>query len=125
MPILEGLDELIDELGIPGGLMVERSAQAVQNDHGGWTPQPAVLMHFNPIAAHSVTGDALQELPEATRIAGAVAFYTKTPLYAQTSGKAADVVRYQGQRFKIVDVVDHELQAGAWISTGQRQDPQS
>jgi len=125
MPILEGLDELVDEYAVPGGLMVERSAVAIQNGNGVWTQQPAVLVHFDPIAAHSANGNALQQLPEATRIAGAVAFYTRSPLYAQTAGKAPDVVRYQGQRYKIIDVIDHELQAGAWISTGQRMDPQS
>lgn len=116
--------DLIDDCNM-GPLMVERKGQPTKNAHGGFDDAPVTLIRFNPIAAHNTSGRDLDQVPEADRNSELVTFQAKRRFFVADGGQAADVVRYQGRRFRVVAVMDYTLQGGVYIAHAALVDVQN
>ena len=123
-PLLPSVRNIIDRLNV-GPLTVERYGPKAQNSYGGFdTPSPTTLT-INPIAAHNVQGRDLEQVPEADRNTEVVQFYTKVRLHVSDGGQLADVVTYNGRKYRIVQVLDYDTQGAVWIAFGALMDLQA
>lgn len=126
MPVIEDLDELIDEFDI-GPLTADNFPTPVQNAFGGFDAGAPVQVQLTPVAAHNVTGKDLDQVPEADRNSEIVQFYTRgaRSLYVADKGRAASVVSYRDGRYRIVRIRDFELQGNVWCAFGALEDVQA
>lgn len=111
------VDVLVDEYNV-GPLTVYRSVPPVQNQFGGYTKQTPTTFTLNPVAAHDVTGRDLDQVPEADRNRGIKQFYTKQRLYVADGGKQADVIGFEGRRYRMIKVWNEDAQGLVWIGQG-------
>ncbi len=124
MAVLSTVASLIDSLNV-GPLQVERRGPPTPNAYGGFDAATPVVLTVNPISAHNLDGRDLQQLPEAERTTETVEFYTQTRLFSTEDGQAADVVLYNGRRFRIIRTKNYYLQGDVFISIGQLEDLQA
>ena len=124
MPVLSTVAGLVDSLNI-GPLEVERRAPPTPNEFGGFDASPATVIRVNPIVAHNLEGRDLDQMPEAERTKETVEFYSRRRLFSTEDGQAADVVRYNGRKFRIVKTRNYDLQGEVFISIGQLEDLQA
>ena len=115
---------LIDDCNI-GPLSVERRTPPVQNPFGGFDAAAPVVFELNPVAAHTLNGRDLLQVPEADRNGEVVRFQTKVRLFVADGGQAPDVVTYRSRRWRIVNVSDYLLQGGVFIADGALEDLQA
>jgi len=115
---------LIDECNV-GPLPVERRLPPVQNDFGGFDASAPVAFDLNPVAAHTLAGRDLLQVPEADRNSEITRFQAKVRLFVADGGQAPDVVTYRGRRWRIVRVDDYLLQGGVFIADGALEDLQA
>lgn len=106
---------LIQEFNV-GPLTLERRSAPVQNARGGFDDGTLTTLSLNPVAAHTVDGRDLLQVPEADRTNEVVAFYTTTPLRTSEASAAPDVITYRGRKFRAVRVMDYQLQGGVFIT---------
>lgn len=123
-PLPIPVDDLIEDCKIPGGLTIRRAGQAVKNRYGGFDAAVTTSIVFDPITVHNLTGRDLDQLPEADRNSEAVRAYTKTRIFVQDGGQAADILEYQGRNWRCTQVLDYSLQGGVFVSTFTLQDVQ-
>ena len=115
---------LIDECNV-GPLTLERRLAPTPNAFGGFDAQAPQILTLEPVAAHNLTGRDLDQLPEADRNSEIVEFYTKIRLFVADVGHAPDVVLYQGRRWRIVRVMDYDIQGDVYMSYGALEDLQA
>jgi hypothetical protein len=115
---------LIDECNV-GPLQVERRLPPVQNSFGGFDRQAPTVFQLNPVAAHTLNGRDLLQVPEADRNGEVTRFQAKERLFVADGGQAADVITYRGRRWRIVRVDDYLLQGGVFIADGALEDLQT
>ena len=118
------VDDLIDDCEIPGGLTIRRAGQAVKNRYGGFDPAPTTSINISPATVHNLIGRDLDQLPEAGRNSEAVRAYTKSRIFVQDGGQAADILEYQGRNWRCTQVLDYSIQGGVFVSTFTLQDVQ-
>lgn len=118
------VDCLIDDCNV-GPLQVERRTPPTQNQFGGFEAAAPVVFDLNPVAAHTLNGRDLLQVPEADRNGEVVRFQTKVRLFVADGGHAPDVVTYRGRRWRIVRVDDYLLQGGVFIADGALEDLQA
>jgi len=122
--ILNAPQALVGRFNV-GPLVVERRGAKTQNAFGGWTTPAANLITVNPIAAHTITGRDLDQVPEADRNTENVRFYTRgVRLRVADGGFLADVVRYRSRRYRISKVEDFDLQGNVYMAIGALVDVQ-
>ena len=125
MPILPSVAVLITRFNI-GPLTLQRRVAPVRNAFGAFNAQPAANIVLNPVAAHTVTGTELDQVPEADRNSEVVEFYTTLRLeVAQVPGQAVDVISYQGRQYRIIAAHDYDLQGSLFIGFGQLEEVQA
>jgi hypothetical protein len=122
-PLLPSVRNIIDRLNV-GPLTVERYGAKVQNEFGGFDTPAASTITLNKVAAHNVQGRDLEQVPEADRNSEIVQFYTKERLHVSDGGQLADVITYNGRKYRIVTVQDYDLQGGVWCAFGALVDLQ-
>lgn len=123
MVLLSTVASLVDSLNV-GPLMVDRSGAPVANAWGGYdTPTPATFS-INPIAAHVSTGRDLDSDRSADRNSERAEFYTRRRLFVSDGGQAADVITYQGRRYRITQTQNYDPQGAVYISIGVLEDIQ-
>ena len=123
MVLLSTVASLVDSLNI-GPLAVERASAPVANAWGGYdTPTPATFQ-INPIAAHVSTGRDLDSDRSADRNSERVEFYTRRRLFVSDGGQAADVITYQGRRYRVIQTQNYDPQGAVYISIGVLEDVQ-
>ncbi len=101
-----------------GPLTVARRVPPVQNVYGGYVEATGSQVTLDPVAAHNVEGRDLEQVPEADRNTEIVEFYTLVRLHVADGDQAADVVTYRDRDFRIVKVLDYDLQGETYISFG-------
>lgn len=107
-----------------GPLVVSRRAKPVRNASTGvMEPQAATTVQIGPAAVHTVTGRELMALPEADRAKDVRRFYTQQRIYVAGSGVyEADVITYQGNRYRAKIAHDYASNGGAWIVDAVRME---
>lgn len=124
MPVLGTVASLVDSLNV-GPLQVERRGPPTANAYGGFDAATPAVLFVSPIAAHNLDGRDLLQLPEAERTSETVEFYTRQRLFSTEDGQDADVVLYNGRRFRIIRTKNYDLQGGVFVSIGQLEDLQA
>ena len=109
---------LVEHCRIPGGLIIRRAGQPVQDGtFGDFVAAPETSIRFDPIAVHNLSGRDLDQLPEADRNSEAVRVYTWSRVYVADGGQAADILEYQSRDWRCTQALDYSLQGAVWIST--------
>lgn len=98
MPVLEGLEEVIDCLDT-GSISIERRSGAFFDIDGNPVRGSAVTIAISPAVVHVAGGRDLLRLPEGDRTREVIIVFTKLRLRTglEASGKEADVVVYGSQ----------------------------
>ena len=116
-----------------GPLTVTRRGVPTQNARGGYVPATLFTFFVSPVAAHTVDGRQLLQVPEADRNTEIVEFYARTSsfpalqeakFFVADGGNQADVLLYDGRLFRIVTVHNYNVQGGVHIAFGALQDVQ-
>ncbi len=116
-----------------GPLTVERRNAPTKNAYGEYVPATASTFQVYPVACHQLTGRDLDQLPEADRNNGAVQFYARDGSFpggvtkgwrVSDGGKDADVILYNGRRYRLAKVPDFSLQGRAWCAIGVLEEVQ-
>ncbi len=135
MTVMDPVSSLVDDFdpGI-GPLTVERRVAPTQNEFGGWDASPAITFQLSPVAAHNVSGRDLDQVPEADRNSEIVQFYARDGSFpagidvgfrVSDQGYGADVVLYEGRRYRIVTVRNFSPQGRVWCAMGALEDVQA
>jgi hypothetical protein len=99
-----------------GPLVVERRVAPSRNSRGGWDSATATLINVRPWSAHTVGGRQLMDVPEADRNKETTAFYVQNvQLYVADDNYAADVIRYDSRRWRVVTVNRYAAQGRVWF----------
>lgn len=112
--LIEGLEELIEECNI-GPLTVERSFAPTRNEFGEFIKDPTpALVIMDPITGHNDTGRDLNQVPETNRNSETMFFAATQRFFVSDGGFDADIIPYQGRKFRVFVVQDYELQGGIY-----------
>jgi hypothetical protein len=132
-PVATTVDEF-DLTPTLGPLVVERRGQPVKNDFGGFDPAAPVPFNLTPWSAHNVTGEDLDEVPEADRTSEVVQVYARDGSFpggvslgfrVANRGEGTDVFLYKGRRFRVTMVRDFSAQGRVWCAWGVLEETQS
>ena len=113
--------EMLDEMDL-GPLELERRLPAAQNERGAYEEQASVIMILSPVVWHTLSGRDLDRVPEADRTKGVRTFYARARFYVSDDGKAADVIRCEGRRYRVIKVHDYASAGGVWIADAALED---
>lgn len=90
-----------------------------RNDYGEWVAGDTSRTDIRPVTAPPNTATMREVLPEGTRLEDARTFWLDgpdiAPVRAGAQGAAADVIEYQGTRFRVHMVQDWRPHAGLEI----------
>ena len=90
-----------------------------RNDYGEWVAGDTSRTDIRPVTAPPNTATMREVLPEGTRLEDARTFWLDgpdiAPVHAGAQGAAADVIEYQGTRFRVHMVQDWRPHAGLEI----------
>lgn len=123
---MDGVETTVDAFNV-GPLTVERRSAPTKDDYGVYQPGPATTYVVNPVAAHPVTGRDLDVLPEADRNSGVYQFYARRNSFpanitngwrVSDKGYDADIVQYNGRRYRLTAAPDYNLQGRVWCALG-------
>lgn len=107
---------LIDEFNVGPIPCIRKGAPAL-NAYGEFVPAAASTIQLNPCAVHTATGTTLLQLAEADRNTETIEVYTKGQrLYAADDSQAADIVQYQGKKYKVSVTNDYEQNGGVYFA---------
>jgi hypothetical protein len=113
---VDGLVDAFDLTDQLGSLVVERRVAPTRNSRGGMDQATATLLSIRPWSAHTVGGRQLLDVPEADRNKEVSAFYVQNvPLRVADDNYAADVVRYDSRRWRVVTVNRYGAQGRVWF----------
>lgn len=116
-----------------GPLTMTRRSAPTKNARGGYEPVTPFTFEVTPIAAHTVDGRQLLQVPEADRNSEIMEFYARTSsfpagqagkFFVADGGNGADILSYNGRLFRIVTAHDYATQGGVHIAFGALQDVQ-
>lgn len=120
---------LIASLGrCVGPLTCKRAGVSEQNEFGGLEAPALYDVTLDPVAAHTVSGRELDQVPEADRNSEIVRFYTTVRLFVADEGKMADRIEYpagSGRTYRIVRVEDYAAQGGVYSAMGALEEASS
>ena len=122
MPVLSNVNGIIESLKIPGGCQIARKSEPIQNAYGTYTAAAETIINVPKCVIHNLGGRDLEQLPEANRTRETIQIYTYIRLYVADGGKDADIVIYRGRRFKVIRVMDYDLQGACYISIAQLEE---
>ena len=125
MPTLSNVAGIIPSLATAGGIDILRRGEPVPNSYGEFIPAPEVIIHVEPVVVHNLSGRDLEQVPEANRNRETIEVYTRVRLYVADDSKDADIIRYRGRRFKVIQTMDYDLQGGVWIGIATLEDKQT
>lgn len=120
---LSEVASLIDEFN-DGPLRVNRPGSKQRNKYGGFDDVPANTFVLNPVHVYPVTGDELEQVPEADRHKGVIALVSRQELIAAKVNEQADRVEYgldcaSWRVFHVEERLGHGL---AFISMAVREE---
>lgn len=116
-----------------GPLTMTRYGAPTKNARGAYESVTPFTFEVSPIAAHTVDGRQLLQVPEADRNSEIVEFYARTSsfpaaqvakFFVADGGNQADVLAYDGRLFRIVTAHNYDVQGGVHIAFGALQDKQ-
>ena len=125
MPTLKNVAGIIPSLATAGGIDIIRRGEPVPNTYGEYTAAPEIIIHVEPAVVHNLSGRDLEQVPEANRNRETIEVYVQVRLYVSDSSKDADIIRYRGRRFKVIQTMDYNLQGGVWIGIATLEDIQT
>lgn len=106
-----------DNLRLKGGVQVERRGVPQPTRLGEVREQIAELVTIDPVVIHNASGRDLVNVPEADRSAEFIAGKSEQRVYVDDSDYTADVVLYNGRRWRVVQVQDYFEQGGVYLWT--------
>jgi len=133
--LMDPVSTIVDDFDLTpelGRLVVERRPPPLKTATGGFAPAAATCIKVSPWSAHNVSGRDLNQVPEADRNGEIVQFYSKDASWPLGSNKgfkvaddgfAADIVVYQGRRYRVVTVRNFSAQGRAWCALGSLMEP--
>lgn len=124
-PTLSSVSKIIPSMKTAGGCTILRYAAPTQNAYGTWDKPAATPINLTNVVIHNLTGRDLDQVPEANRNIETIEVYSLVRLYVADGGNDADIVVYRGRRFKVIQVMDYELQGGVYISLAQLIDKEA
>ncbi len=120
--LLDPIADIIDALDLTpfaGALQIERRGVPVQSATGTFYPPTPAVYTYSPWVAHILSGRDLQQLPAVERETEVVQFYVRVSsgqsLLPPVGGGVADVVRYQGRRYRVITAQNHLAIGRVWI----------
>lgn len=125
MATLSSVNKIITSLKTAGGCTILRYAAPTQNAYGTWDKPAATAINLTNVVIHNLTGKDLDQVPEANRNIETIEVYSLVRLYVADGGNDADIVVYRGRRYKVIQVMDYELQGGVYISLAQLIDKEA
>lgn len=96
-----------------GTLTATRQGARVKSASGVYGPGATTSITLSPVATHPLSGRDLEQYPEADRLKGMRAFYTRVQLKA--AGDASDFITYEGERWRVVNVYRAGDIGDSWI----------
>jgi len=127
--LLPDVASLVDDFDLTpalGPLRVERRlAPTLDTSNGEFITASPTILRVRPWTAHTASGRALLQLPEADRSTETIEVYTKTfRFYVADDSRAADVVTYEARRWRVVIAHRYAQQGGCWFAMAQLIDTQ-
>jgi len=115
VPLLE-LAGMLSEFDV-GPLTLTRFASPVRNKFGEYAQGATSAIELSPVAAYQTTPDEAENMPEGLRTDDA-----KTTFIADVLLQTTDEIDYQGGTWRILFVINHDLQAGVYRAIGVREE---
>lgn len=113
--------EMLIEMNM-GPLSLERALAPVQNARGAFEPVAPSVVIIDPVVTHTLEGRDLDQVPEANRTIEVRVFYATTRFYVADGGKDADVITFEGRKFRFFKVSNAESEAGVYFGRAVLED---
>lgn len=115
MPLLE-LAGMLSEFDV-GPLTLTRFGTPTRNKFREYVKGATSTVELSPVAAYQTTPDEAENMPEGLRTDDA-----KTTFIASVLLQTTDEIDYRSGNWRILFVIDHDLQAGVYRAIGVKEE---